>query len=111
MTNLPAKDPAILTALAYLSEHLGAGEFAIADHWDFDFFAVGLARRDDLGVLVYISCFSEPAGCYDYESELPPPAGSDLIYLFAGGGSGLSLPELAHVVHAHLVGSASPATV
>lgn len=99
---LPSKDPAILSALAYLSEHLGAGEFAIADHWVGDLCAVGLARRDELSVLAYISCYGEAEGWYGFELELLPPAESEATYSVASRGNGVTLAELAAVVIGHL---------
>jgi hypothetical protein len=96
------KDPAILAFLDRLWSRLGPGAFVLADHWEPDLCAVGIASPRDPGVLVYISCYGEPPGRYSYELELPPPPGDGLWYQVAGTGSGLSFEELAGVVAGHL---------
>jgi hypothetical protein len=96
------KDPAILAVLDLLWSRLGPGAFILADHWESDLCAVGIASPGDPGVLVYISCVGEPPGCFGYELELPPAPGVDFPYQVAGTGSGLSFEELAGVVAGHL---------
>ena len=53
------KDPVIVAALARLSSCLGPDAFVLADHWDSDPCAVGVASPRDGGVLVYITCHGE----------------------------------------------------
>ncbi len=96
------KDPAILAALDRLWSWLGPEAFVLADHWESDPCAVGIASPRDAGVLVYISCHGEPPDRFGYELELPPPPGDDFPYQVAGTGSGLSFEELAVVVAEHL---------
>jgi hypothetical protein len=96
------KDPAILSVLDRLWSRLGPDAFVLADHWESDLCAVGIASPRDPGVLVYISCYGELPGCFGYELELPPPPGDDFPYQVAGTGSGLSFEELAGVVAEHL---------
>lgn len=96
------KNPAILAALDRLWSRLGSDTFVLADHWEADLCAVGIATPRSPGVLVYISCYGEPPGCFAYELELPPPPGDDFPYKVAGTGAGLSFEELAVVVAEHL---------
>ena len=96
------KDPAILAALDHLRSTLGPEAFVLADYWEGDLCAVGIASPRDPGVLAYISCFGEPPGRFWYELELPPPPGDEFPYQVAGTGSGLSIEELAAVVGGHL---------
>jgi hypothetical protein len=96
------KDPAILDALDQLRSRLGPDAFVLADHWEADLCAVGIASPRDPGVLVYISCYGAPAGRFAYELELTPPPGSEFPYEVAGLGSGVSFEELVRVVAGHL---------
>jgi hypothetical protein len=96
------KDPAIIAVLDRLRSRLGPAAFVLADHWEPDLCAVGIASPHDPGVLVYISTYAEPPGCFGYELELPSPPGSDELYDVAGRGSGLSFEELVGVVTGHL---------
>ena len=96
------KDPTIVAALDRLWWWLGLDAFVLADHWESDLCAIGIASPRDAGVLVYISCHGEPPGLFTYELELPLPPGNDFPYQVAGTGSGLPLEELAVVVAEHL---------
>ena len=96
------KDPTILTVLDRLAERLGADAFVLADHWDLDLCAVGIASPHNRGVLVYISCYGEKIGHFGYELELPALPDDDLPYRVVGTGSGVSFEELADVVAHHL---------
>lgn len=98
----PDKDPIILAALDRLWSRLGSSAFVLADHWESDLCAVGIASPHDPGVLVYISCYGEPPGRFGYELELPPSPGDDFPYRVAGTGSDVSFEELADVVARHL---------
>jgi hypothetical protein len=96
------KDAAILRVLDLLWSRLGPGAFVLADLWQSDLCAVGIASRHNPGVLVYISCYGESRDRFYYELELPPPQGDDFPYLVAGSGSDVSFEELARVVADHL---------
>jgi hypothetical protein len=96
------KDPAILVVLDRLRSRLGPSAFVLADHWESDLCAVGIASPRNPGVLVYISCHREQPERFGYELELPPPPGDDFPYQVAGTGSGVSFEELAAVVADHL---------
>jgi hypothetical protein len=96
------KDPSILAVLERLWLRLGPDVFVLADHWEPDLCAVGIASPRNPGVLAYISCYGEAPDRFGYELELPPPPGDDFPYIVAGSGSGLSFEELVGVVAGHL---------
>lgn len=96
------KDRTIVTVLDRLWSRLGPYAFVVADHWEADLCAVGIASPRNTGVLVYISTYAEPTGCFGYELELPRPPGDDMPYQVAGRGSGVSFEELAAIVAGHL---------
>jgi hypothetical protein len=96
------KDPTILAALERLRSRFGSDAFVIADHWEADLCAVGIASPRDPGVLAYISCDAEHPGHFGYELELPAAPGDDFPYQVARRGSGLSFDELADVIARHL---------
>lgn len=95
------KDPSIIAVLDRLRAHLGPNVFVLADHWEPDLFAVGIASPRDAGVLAYISTYREPAGRFGYELELFP-SGDDSPYRVVGRGSGVPFEELAAAVAGHL---------
>jgi hypothetical protein len=102
VAKLAVKDPSIPNVLKRLRVRLGSDAFVLSDHWEPDLFAVGIASPRNLGVLVYISTYREPAGLFEYELELPPSPGDGAQYKVAGRASGVSFEELASVVAAHL---------
>jgi hypothetical protein len=102
VTNALDKDPAILTVLEQLRRRLGADSFVVADHWEPDLCAIGIASPQDHRVLVYISCYGEPVGRFGFELEVPPTPGSEMPYNVVGGGFGLSFEELVSVIARHL---------
>lgn len=96
------KDPSILTVLDRLRSRLGPGVFVIADNWEPDQCAVGIASPHNPGVLVFLSCYRKSPGRFEYELELPPLPGDDFAYRVAGRASDVSFEELAGVVATHL---------
>lgn len=96
------KAPAILAVLDRLRARLGSDAFVLADHWQADPHAVGIASPRNTRVLVYISTYAELEDQFGYELELPPRPESDAPYRVAGRGSGVSFEELAAVVTGHL---------
>jgi hypothetical protein len=95
------KDPIILDVLEQLRTQLGTDAFVLADHWQTDLRAVGIASPHNLGVLIYISCCGEPPERFGYELELPPIPGSELEYRVAGRGFGVSFADLVTVTATH----------
>jgi len=57
-----AKDASIQDVVNLLFEHLGKDAFQVVDHWGADFFAIGIARKDEPETLVYISTWQKPEG-------------------------------------------------
>ena len=95
------KDGSIIRILDRLQELLGVGSFDVVDKWDADLCAVGIARPDDHGVLVYISTFKvHGEGCW-VSLELPPNAGSDDPFTPGGDRDVANVGELADIVRQH----------
>ncbi len=57
-----AKDASIQDIVTFLAQHLGKDAFQVVDHWGADFFAIGIARKNDPETLVYISTWQKPEG-------------------------------------------------
>lgn len=102
MTMALDKDPAIIAVLDRLRSRLGSDAFVLADHWEADLCAIGIASPQNSRVLVYISCNGKLPERFHYELELPPPPDSDDLYRVAGSGSDVSFEELAIAVAEHL---------
>jgi hypothetical protein len=85
-----------------LANQLGDGAFVIADHWEADQCAIGLASPHDDGVLVYIQTYDLPEGMYDIELELPLEAGDEMPYKGVGEMSQVTYSELLEIVKKHL---------
>ena len=71
------KDESIIRLLDRLRGRLGAGAFDVVDHWEGDLCAVGIARPDEHGVLVYVCTAHEPEDTYFVSLELPPRPGDE----------------------------------
>ena len=86
-----------------LRAELGEGAFDVVDHWDTDACAVGIARPDDHGVLVYISTHDHRKNQHYWVSlELPAKDGDDAPYVSAGDRQVQGIQELVSVVREHL---------
>lgn len=97
------KSPAIKDVVDQLEIQLGCDAFVLADHWENDPFAVGIASTYDLRVLMYISIYGEAGGRYGYEMESPSTEVNTSEYFVTGRGSGLTLDELVVVVNDHII--------
>jgi len=96
------KDSELVAAVEFLRRRLG-DKMAVIDHWEADFEAVGIARRDNEQRLAYLSVSPAPGGARFYVAlENPPAPGSDLPYTDAGHHADLSLAEAADLVARHL---------
>ncbi|MGH3850515.1 MAG: hypothetical protein ACRDRT_12575 [Pseudonocardiaceae bacterium] len=95
------KDQSVIRLLDGLRERLGLRAFDVVDHWEADSCAIGIARPDNHGVLVYISTNGEAGERCSVSLELPPQPGSDIPYTAAGDHDAASLDELAEIVRRH----------
>lgn len=90
-----------------LRVELGEGAFDVVDHWE-DSFAIGIARPDNHGVLVYVSTHDRRKNKYWVSLELPPPAGDEAAYVPAGEHQAQGIQELASIVRAHFAARHEP---
>ena len=95
------KDPSIIRLLDGLRARLGPRAFDVVDHWESDLCAIGIARPDNHGVLVYISTYDENDECSSVSLELPPQPGSDFPYTAVGDHDTANFDELAEIVRRH----------
>ena len=102
MSEALPKEAAIIEAVEQLRSRLGAHAFIVADHWEADPHAIGLASPAEPGRLVYIATLGKPPGRYDVSLELPPARGSTLPYTPAGERADLDVDGLASAVRDHL---------
>jgi hypothetical protein len=96
------KHHSIETTLTRLSEALGAGAFAVIDHWEDDEFAVGVAHPQHQAQLVYITTFEMPKDSYFVVFEKAPNPDSDLPYTDEGDDVAESFEELVEMIQKHL---------
>ncbi len=101
------KDQTIEDLVAVLPMSGNAG--VVVDHWDADLCAIGIARADRPGRLVYVSTFGRDRGRYDYQCELPGGSGDD-DYLTTAAGDDVDFEFLLEVIKKHL-GSNEPSGV
>lgn len=97
-----AKDESILGFLARLSSELDPRLWRIVDHWEIDLHAIGIARPDDPGVLVYVSTWRQRPGRYDCSLELPPLPGGDVPFRSVGEKDGIEFPDVLRLIQEHL---------
>ena len=101
MTAEVNKDGSITRMLNELRAELGATVFDVVDHWESDECAIGIAKPDDHGVLVYVSTHVGSRNVYWVSLELPPKSGDDFPYVPAGEREIRGIQELASVVRTH----------
>ena len=63
------KNKSILELLDRLK--IAAHDWVIADHWDSDLCAIGIATKAELRQLVYVSTYGKARGRYYFECEAP----------------------------------------
>ncbi len=95
------KDESVIRLLDRLRSRLGAGAFDVVDYWEADLCAVGIARPDSHGVLVYVCTYGRTDDRYFVSLELPAPAGSDMPYAAAGEQDAASFEELLEIIQRH----------
>lgn len=95
------KDESIARMLNELRAELGADAFDVVDHWESDTSAIGIARRDDHGVLVYVSTYGRNSNQYWVSLEFPPRTDDSSPYVPAGERVVHGVQELVSVVRSH----------
>src|ERR1041385_7652549 len=96
------KNETIHNLLKKLTGQFGQESFNVVDHGDADLFAVGIARPDNPGVLVYISTYGLSERGYFVELEMPPRRGSDLPYEWVGRYENIDFERVTTLVREHL---------
>jgi hypothetical protein len=97
------KDASILELLTRLEGTLGPGGFQVADRWDVDLFAVGIACPTDSRAVVYISTWNHAPGRFYYECESTNPAAGpdDLPFEVIAEGDDVTFDELVAAIRSH----------
>ena len=96
-----AKDEGLIATVLRLCDNWGDHAFDVVDHWESYLHGVGLARRDDHSVLVYIENFGRPVGTYYVELE-DAPTEDILPYTSSGRYDSVSFEDLSSLVGRHL---------
>jgi hypothetical protein len=106
MSRTPSpKHHSIIDVVQRLRDRLGEDTFAIADHWEADQCAIGIASSREPGRLAYICTFGKPSGCYDLSLELPPLDPAAYPYTPAGNAIDIDFDTLATSIARHFGGS------
>jgi hypothetical protein len=92
----------ILDTLRRLEERLGIGSFKIADHWEADLRAVGIASPLDPARLVYFAVYEDLSPSYYVSLEKSPVPGSDMPYEDCRTFDRQTFDELAAIADRHL---------
>jgi hypothetical protein len=101
MSELGDKATSLKRIIGRLRQTLGTEAFDIVDHWDGDLCAVGIARRDDHGLLVYISTYNKKDDQYFVSLELPSSE-TKMPYDSAGTFENVDFDRLESIVRQHL---------
>ncbi|MFZ5671618.1 MAG: hypothetical protein ACOZAM_01505 [Pseudomonadota bacterium] len=96
------KEAPIVCALDYLRQRLGAGAFRLADHWEADRLAVGIAHPAAPSRLVYIACRDGALPNYAVILECPTSTDADPPFEECRHFNDLDLDGVASLVAAHL---------
>lgn len=92
------KSAGIKALLMCLREDLGRGNFDITDHWEADTQAIGISKKGNENVLVYINV-DDCKPIYYVALELPSKTNE---YEPAGEYSNLKYDQLLTVIQSHL---------
>jgi hypothetical protein len=93
------KDKSILELIDRLD--LEGKQWILADQWDADLFAIGIAAANQPRQLVYISTFNKSAGIYHIECE-SPSGESDTEYVTTRRHENASFSDLLQALESHL---------
>jgi hypothetical protein len=97
------KDASIVDLLTRLEHVLGAGSFVVADYWDADLCAIGIASAADSNAVVYLSTYGPAPDRFHFECELVNPnAGPDeMPYKVSEEREDASFDELVAAIRRH----------
>jgi hypothetical protein len=96
------KDPNLIAVLKRLCGSWGDRAFDVVDHWEANFHGVGVAKKENHSVLVYIDTFGKTPDTYYVELESPPEADSGQPLKSAGVFDPVNFDELSSLVGRHL---------
>jgi hypothetical protein len=97
------KEAPLLAFLSQLRQDLGDTAFVVADHWESDACAVGIANPQNRRVLAYVSTCSQPEDRYYLSLELPGESDEATDYRLAGTWESIGYSELRERVADHLI--------
>lgn len=63
------KDKRIYRFIENIKNDLGTEDFVVVDHWDADLCSIGVAKKNDVAQLVYVSTYNKSSNEYYYELE------------------------------------------
>ena len=90
-----------MDTVAALHARLG-DQLVVVDHWEADRTAIGVARADNTGRLVYFSIWNRSPNRYYVDVEFPPRAGSELPYEQGERFDDVDFEELVAIASRHL---------
>lgn len=96
------KDPELVAVVMRLFDYWGDNAFDIVDHWEANFHGVGIARKKDQAVLVYLDNFGKPEGAYYVELEGPSTPDGDQPFKCVGVYDPVGFEQLRSLVGHHL---------
>jgi hypothetical protein len=95
------KDSSIIDALTALTERFGEA-LEVADHWEGDLMAVGVAVPKRPDRLVYFCTYQREPGRYYVDLESAAPVGSQLPYEQGETFEDVDFDSLATIISRHL---------
>lgn len=95
------KDKSINEFIKRLQQEIGNKNWVIADHWDSDLFAIGIAQEKDPRLLVYVSTYGRSLYRYDYECEIPDDEAA-IGYRSVSKGENVDFKEVVSVLKKHI---------
>lgn len=101
MIKLNGKVSALKRSIERLQKKFGIQAFDIVDHWDGDMCAVGIARPDNHGALVYISTYNQADDRFFVSLE-SPSLNAEKPYKSVGDFDKVDFKTLENIVRRHL---------
>jgi hypothetical protein len=94
------KDRSVLKMLDTLAEKLDPKTWTVIDHWDADRFAVGVAKKTNPKLLVYVSTHEQAEGRFCFECEVQADR-DDSEYRVVRKEVGVDVDSLVSAILAH----------